>query len=752
MARLTASRRRARERTAAREPGTRACGLRLNDHRRVPDPVPCFVTALRVAALWLAAAWPWAAHAGAAQVHHRSGAGLAVTFDMSWPSGPAYRPVPIEVKPLAPSAWDRTLRVELLSRIPGTGSGYSVRAVQDIEIPAGTNAVRATLRVPHSANQMYRINVLEDGQLIKSLTQDWTADSAWYGSVQEGLPRLLFAGPALPDTGKMAVALTEATSGLVQQSGTQPATAALPTASALPLADLADRWLDYSSFDVVCLSIEQLLAIQQTPSGRAILRWTRAGGNLLVYGIGLDWRRLAELEAILELPDVAADAPASEPDRRWRRPDRKLFHEPLKGFVSDENMGYYAATMGAAAVEDAGAKKTSPPPVPEQPHFVFREYGMGMAVALAPQDPFAGSEHDWRWVFAALGAERLLWSHRHGVSLVSDNADFWNFPIPGVGLPPVTAFRVLITLFVVIIGPVNYFLLRRWGRLHLLLVIVPASAALVTVALFGYALFADGLGTRVRVRSVTQLDQRRGEAVCWSRLSYYAGLAPRNGLVFSAETAVLPLEYMPTDTASFGRDVLWRPEQHLTRGWLRARTPTQYITVRARQSARGIRVLPPSDRPDTLTVENRLGARIQYLLLRSEEGDYFGTGAIATGATASLAAVDPDEQQGRLRQIALEHRPEFPPGTNRQSLAATAASRGMFRRYRYWGNYGNVNIGQASSRLEQSLGRIGGTRTPDAPLLEPRSYLAVVDRSPEVELGTPSAREEASFHVILGSW
>jgi hypothetical protein len=164
-------------------------------------------------------------------------------------------------------------------------------------------------------------------------------------------------------------------------------------------------------------------------------------------------------------------------------------------------------------------------------------------------------------------------------------------------------------------------------------------------------------------------------------------------------------------------------------------------------------VLPSAGGSKTLTVENLLAARVHYLLLRSDDGTYFGAKAIAAGTTASLEPIDPEEQRGKLRQIALEHRPEFPPGTNRQSLAAAAASRGMFQRNRYyWGNSSNLDTGQASNRLEQSLGSVNGAQPAGKPLLEPRSYIAVVDHSPEVELGTPSAREETSFHVILGSW
>ncbi len=33
-----------------------------------------------------------------------------------------------------------------------------------------------------------------------------------------------------------------------------------------------------------------------------------------------------------------------------------------------------------------------------------------------------------------------------------------------------------------------------------------------------------------------------------------------------------------------------------------------------------------------------------------------------------------------------------------------------------------------------------------------RSYVAVVEASPDAELGTPAAKEEASFHLVVGKW
>ncbi|NLY00579.1 MAG: hypothetical protein GXY83_31165 [Rhodopirellula sp.] len=695
----------------------------------------------------------WTVEALAGQLHRCSGAGLVMTFDTRWFPGPGYRPIPIEVRPVTPQNTDRTLTVEFLSRDAGSDNRYCVRAAQDIDLPAGSGPVRAVLRVPQSLGAEYRIRTSEDGLLLRTLCVPDTIDPDANPGPRRSFPKFLAVASTSVDAGNLVAVLADGFGIAIPQAGAPLPVDAEFTMHTVTAAELPLNWLDYSNLDVVCLSLDELRGIAKTQAGRALLRWTEAGGNLFVFGIGSDWQRLPNLEAIVGLRQSKPESEGERQFSEWVPPDPKQFGEPLKGFVADDGYGLYDV-----AAETATEKKPEPPPAPDRAHFLYRDDGMGTVVAFAPADLFAGSEHDSRWLFNALGSERLVWSQRHGVSLHRDNADFWNFLIPGVGLPPLTAFRLLITLFVVVIGPVNYYLLRRWGRLHLLLVIVPASAALITLALFGYALIADGLGTRVRVRSFTQLDQRRGEAVCWSRLSYYAGLAPRGGLTFSGDVAAIPLEYAQPDPGSRGRDVFWLlgkgtgTTQHLARGWLRARTPTQFITLRARPVDYGLSIEPAADGSGSLMVENRLGTRIRELVVRSSDGGYFAAEVIPTGQAATLTKVEPSRASSRLLTIAGQHAPQFPPGTDRQSLAAAAASRN-YRRFVYRaGGYGDVEPNQATSRLEKSLASATGSVLPARPPLAPGSYFAVVDRSPEVELGTPSASEEASFHAILGQW
>ena len=104
----------------------------------------------------------------------------------------------------------------------------------------------------------------------------------------------------------------------------------------------------------------------------------------------------------------------------------------------------------------------------------------GLVVAIASDKPFTAPAAQWQWMFNTITPARWRWRFRQGLSLDFDNPSFDNFLIGDVGLPPVQPYRVLITLFVVLIGPLNYWFLRRHGRLHLLLFTVPAAALVAT--------------------------------------------------------------------------------------------------------------------------------------------------------------------------------------------------------------------------------------------------------------------------------
>ncbi|HEX6962614.1 MAG TPA: hypothetical protein VF175_12150, partial [Lacipirellula sp.] len=327
---------------------------------------------------------------------------------------------------------------------------------------------------------------------------------------------------------------------------------------------------------------------------------------------------------------------------------------------------------------------------------------------------------------------RLTWTTRHGNQPESSNEDFNNLLIPGVGVAPVTQFQFLVTLFAVVIGPLNYWLLKRKNKLPLLLATVPIAAAVTTLLLFLYGIFADGFSVRARARTLTLLDQRAGEAVSWGRLSYYAGIAPRDGLSIPRDQLMYPI--MPSwlsrrwggRASAAPRHLEWQEEQLLTRGWLASRTPTQYhaITSRPSQKRLDLRVID-----DGLRIDNRLGVDVTHVAVEDHNGRFYWCENLASGRRKMVAATDLDELLSGIRRLFTDHLPENPAGDDGYDIS-----------YGY--------------QLSESLmeGRLSAINDPAIRSWGRGKYIAFTRHAVELDLGLDDVKEEASFHVIEGTW
>ncbi len=706
-------------------------------------------------------------------------AGLSFTIDTRWLEGGGYRPVRVTITPTGPVIADHTVTVEFTIATRARRNEGSRRVVQDVEIPAGTSTpIEAVVAIPEVGGQCTSlVRVLEDGEEIASRNLSFsTGKELASGS----LPGLLIVSDSAPGTSGLAEALSvgaeTARVAMPYQVATKPAKPSqpkappsLPTAIVRSAVELPRRWIEYTNCDLICLSLDELHNVRrQNPEAfQAMLAWTSAGGNLLVCGVQEDWSRLTDLESLLNLPakpgasakrpaensppsppaplpragEGSSEIPSKAAPRGWTEPNRADFSRPPAGMSGRPNP---ATEEKWRKIRDGQAVSSRSSP------FLKREYDLGMVVAIASDSPLPGDELFWNWLLNSLGSHRWQWTQRHGLSPVQPNPEFWKFQIPGVGLPPINAFRVLITLFVLAIGPLNYWLLRRRRQLQLLVITIPLGAAAVTLALFGYALVADGLGTRVRVRSVTWLDQRRGRAACWARMSYYSGLTPSGGLAFPADVAVIPFEFTPVETSLRRRELIWEDDQRLVSGWLPARTPTQLLTLRSRASDARLDVARPGGDAEGLEVANRLGARIEHLVVCGEDGKHYAADGLDAGAVVRLVEVAPADARAELNKAHQANKPEYPLGLDPTRLRYSSYRRN-YRRYMYSGYSNTTTTTQDSGRLEKALDALDPARSSGRPL-SARSYMAIVEKSPEVVLGTRRAREEDSFHVILGTW
>lgn len=241
--------------------------------------------------------------------------------------------------------------------------------------------------------------------------------------------------------------------------------------------------------------------------------------------------------------------------------------------------------------------------------------------------------------------------------------------IPGVAQPPVYTFMGILTLFVLLVGPVAYRWTTRGHRSHLMFLIAPILALFTTVAMFTYSIVADGFGTSVRVRQITWIDGSSGDAAERTRSTLFAGISPLTGLRFpaDAELMVYPSggkqtwRELPSQVDEVRlRAVIDDDAQRFGSALLPSRTQTQFVSHQVRRGlgTLSMKGLQPFDSggsiPNSTSVElsSSLPFPIRDLVVCSHDGRYWGADMIGAGETVSAhwfaKTQDASRQLGKL--------------------------------------------------------------------------------------------------------
>ena len=191
-----------------------------------------------------------------------------------------------------------------------------------------------------------------------------------------------------------------------------------------------------------------------------------------------------------------------------------------------------------------------------------------------------------------------------------------------------------------VVGPLQWWVLWRFRRRYWMLWTLPASSLLATVGVLLFPIFREGFAVRVRVDSVTILDQVGHRAATLAGLGYYSVLTPGRGLLFDEQTELTPLVVLePKVVRSSVRLLDWTRGQHLVEGWVQPRMPAMFMV---RKSENRRERLQWERTEEGLTMVNGLGARVTHLWLADHEGRVWEGSDIAPGARAAL------EPTGRL--------------------------------------------------------------------------------------------------------
>jgi hypothetical protein len=263
--------------------------------------------------------------------------------------------------------------------------------------------------------------------------------------------------------------------------------------------------------------------------------------------------------------------------------------------------------------------------------------------------------------------------------------------IPGIEGVPARAYLSILIVFSLLIGPINYWVLRRKRQQVLVVLTTPLIAAIFIVLLAGYAVAVEGLSVYGRAVTFTMLDQSGRQASTRGSISLYAGgMSPRGGLQFPRDMAIFPIG--PDGRGARERLTLDLSEaQRFAAGAIQARTPANFEQIGHRSARERLSV----DRDASgISVVNGLGATVLSLLYR-----------------------DGDRMYTLSRPLPAGGRDVLTPGLTSLVPAGLPLSTKFYS-----------VIGQ------QPAG----------------SYLAVLDRSPFWDPGVPDLVERGSFHLVLG--
>ena len=461
--------------------------------------------------------------------------------------------------------------------------------------------------------------------------------------------------------------------------------------------ELPSSWLEYSQLDALLIPFPVLARIEvDLPDSLiAIQHWVATGGQLWTYDLPVGGLRADHwLSGNRDKNDVRFIAdPKKSMNLGTANQEMISTYQPWGsgGFYADQaNVGQ--GRMRREFYDDLAKARNPMVATIDRNQFAktvqSMPYAMGRVVLIDQKDPFPGSFQLWK----AIGQGSPTWNERNGVDYANGTESFWQWMMSTVGRPPVTMFVLLNGLFVLVMGPLLYFVLRRRGRLYLLYFLAPALAFFATSSLFLYAFMSDGLANRARLRQLTwidatharrdadatdHVDQQRYPTVNQIRHTYYTVVDSGQGLTFPLDSLVLPVKATPNHSgysyrsasAEYSGDYLIDQMGRSRRyhgAFLATRAQTHFTETSPTFEPLPIQISMVDTKPE---VKNHLDSGLNAVAFRDENGAYWAAYGIASGASSPMEKVGREVFSGLIVDKLEPETSQIPaPFQNRLSM------------------------------------------------------------------------------------
>ena len=355
------------------------------------------------------------------------------------------------------------------------------------------------------------------------------------------------------------------------------------------LEALPSRWFAYEGIGLLVITVDDLKLLSSQHPGKLleIERWVAASGRLLVLNCG---KNLEESASVLKF---LGDKPLGEgPAKRTlylKRPYKTT--ELVKNESAQYRNTNRPVLVGSfnpnnAAQDDAAMPKNSRSAIGtgnlrdvlsgnKAAGMIACDFKEGQVICLSDAYSFWGKEKKDINIWSAVqtfasNTERPEVDNR----VLRTSTPFRSFGFPEFDEPPRYLFESSILLYLLAVGPVTFFILKRRHLLNLMFVVVPIISAIFCTSILAYAIFAEGFDTRVNLFTISQLDQSSGRITTSSISHIYSGVTPSN---YRFEGSTYGLVNFPQDRRS--QQLRWDPgSESISEGEIRARTNHQLFS------------------------------------------------------------------------------------------------------------------------------------------------------------------------------
>ena len=442
------------------------------------------------------------------------------------------------------------------------------------------------------------------------------------------------------------------------------------------LADMPTDWRVFQKHDIVSISQSSLEQLQQSQPDRhqALRDWLLTGGAIIVWEAESMEMAVDAIGVKYAPKDSASKViPALVSQRviEYRNAENEL-KEGVKfkrQFESmDEKSRAYASLNDDEYIFRAQrydentdyasllAKHRANQPNTALVNEVWMQNaGAGQVLGIAKGQSLTTA--DWEMIKTTIDERRSPMVRRGVDPTIGDRrANRWL--IPGVAQPPVYTFIGLLTLFVILVGPIAYRITSKSDRAYLMFAIAPLLALMTTAALLIYGVLADGFQTHVRIRQLTWIDGKSGDAVERTRATYFAGLRPKSGLRFDPMAEVMRYPANEEDSwedlnelehSILASVTISENEQRFSDSLLPSRTQRQFVTHQPRHDIGGLSFAQGST-PKSRFVDSTLDFPMRNVLICDRTGMYWQcdlVGARQTGVEFT-SCKSPSELLGEM--------------------------------------------------------------------------------------------------------